>query len=82
MYRTQIILARNISIAVLRRGRPLKLPQSIATLTRCRYWTQSIDCCARLGKSIRRRTVASVVPPVIALNYSAERVAHALARGH
>ena len=57
MYRPQIILARTIC-----GSRPLKLPQSNATLNALPL-LDSIHrlLCTVLGKSIRRRTVASVV---------------------
>ena len=38
--------------------------------------------CTILGKSVRRRTVASLVPVVIAPDHRIKPAAHALARGH
>jgi hypothetical protein len=38
--------------------------------------------CTVLGKSVGEGPLRQRSPPVIARNYSSERVAHALARGH
>ena len=62
MYRRETILARNISIEVtLRRSFP-EIAQPIATLAAIYFGIIWLMLCTVLGKSVRRRTVASAVP--------------------
>jgi hypothetical protein len=83
MYRPQIILARNISIEVPRRRSSPEIAAANRDPSRARYWTQSIDCCARfLVSPFDEGPLRHWFLPVIARNYSAELVAHVLSRGH
>ena len=86
MYRRATILARNISIEL-----PMRRSSSeIAGANRDPSRVTAIGLNCRIGIAVARFLVSAFdegplrqrFPPVIARNYSAELVAHALARGH